>query len=137
MVHKLLLCQMCFNMKKRRLVYFTAAAFALVCAGQVFGPASVTKDQSDYPPGSTATINGSGFQPGETVELQGLRTDLPENSGSENASLLVMNDDSGSFSSSVENSNAALPPPAAWREVPAKKYKNIRQTGMAAFCVRC
>jgi hypothetical protein len=112
-----------FNMKKRRLVYFTVAAFALVCAGQVFGPASVTTDQSDYPPGSTATINGSGFQPGETVELQGRRTDLPENSGSENASLLLMNDDSGSFSSSVENSNAALPPPAhAWRCRP----KNIR-----------
>ena len=88
---------MCFNMKKRRLVYFMAAAFALVCAGQVFGPASVTTDQSDYPPGYTATINGSGFQPGETVELQGLRTDLPENSGPEHAPLLVMNDASGNF----------------------------------------
>ena len=89
--------QMCFNIKKRRLVYFTVAAFALVCAGQVLGPASVTTDQSDYPPGSTAIINGSGFQPGEAVELQGLRTDLPENSGPENAPLLVMNDASGNF----------------------------------------
>ena len=113
------------------------AAFALVCAGQVFGPASVTTDQSDYPPGSTATSNGSGFQPGETVELQALRTDLPENSGPENASLLGMNDDNGSFSPSVENLNAAMPPPAAWLEVSAQKYKNIRQIGMAAFCVRC
>jgi hypothetical protein len=88
---------MCFNMKKRRLVYFMAAAFALVCAGQIFGLTSVTTGQSDYPPGSTATINGSGFQPGETVELQGLRTDLPENSGPENAPLLVMNDAGGNF----------------------------------------
>jgi hypothetical protein len=91
------LCQMCFKMKKRRLVYFTVAAFALVCAGQVFGQASVTTDQSDYPPGSTATINGSGFQPGETVELQELRTDLSENSGPEHALSLVMNDASGNF----------------------------------------
>jgi hypothetical protein len=88
---------MCFNMKKRRLVYFMAAAFALVCAGQVFGPASVTTDQSDYPPGSTATINGSGFQPGETVELQGLRTDLPKNSGPEHVPWLVTNGASGNF----------------------------------------
>jgi hypothetical protein len=62
---------MCFNMKKRRLVYFMAAAFALVGAGQVFGPASVTTDQSDYPPGSTVQISGTGFTPGETVQLQG------------------------------------------------------------------
>jgi hypothetical protein len=62
---------MCFNMKKRRLVYFMAAAFALVCAGQIFGQASVTTDQSDYPPGSTVQISGTGFTPGETVQLQG------------------------------------------------------------------
>ena len=58
------LCQMCFKMKKRRLVYFMSSAFALVCAGQIFGQASVTTDQSDYPPGSTVQISGSGFQPG-------------------------------------------------------------------------
>jgi hypothetical protein len=46
-------------MKKRLLVYFTVAAFAFVCAGQVFGQAGVTTDQSDYPPGPTASINGS------------------------------------------------------------------------------
>ena len=57
----------------------------------------VTTDQSDYPPGSTATINGSGFQPGETVELQGLRTDLPENSGPEHVPWLVTNGASGNF----------------------------------------
>ena len=74
-----------------------AAAFALVCASQVFGPASVTTDQSDYPPDSTATINGSGFQPGETVELQALRTDLPENSGPEHAPWLITNGASGNF----------------------------------------
>jgi len=55
---KLIRCRTTFN-------FVVLAAFALVCAGQVFGPASVTTDQSDYPPGSTATINGSGFQPGD------------------------------------------------------------------------
>ena len=30
---------------------------------------SVTTDQLDYPPGSTAIIYGTGFQPGEEVEL--------------------------------------------------------------------
>jgi hypothetical protein len=87
---KLIRCRTTFN-------FVVLAAFAFVCAGQVFGQASVTTDQSDYRPGSTATINGSGFQPGETVELQGLRTDLPENSGSEHVPWLVTNGASGNF----------------------------------------
>src|SRR5439155_1833845 len=37
--------------------------------------ASVWTDKLDYPPGSTAVINGSGFQAGEVVQLQVLRTD--------------------------------------------------------------
>ena len=41
--------------------------------------------------------SGSGFQPGETVELQGLLTDLPENSGSEHVPWLVTNGASGNF----------------------------------------
>src|SRR5690348_7949861 len=32
--------------------------------------ATISTDQSDYAPGSTAIITGSGFQPGETVTLQ-------------------------------------------------------------------
>src|ERR1035438_430690 len=31
---------------------------------------TVTTDRSDYPPGSTASITGTGFQAGETVQLQ-------------------------------------------------------------------
>jgi hypothetical protein len=87
---KLIRCRTTFN-------FVVLAAFAFVGAGQVFGSASVTTDQSDYPPGSTATINGSGFQPGETVELQVLRTDLPENSGPEHVPWLVTNGASGNF----------------------------------------
>src|SRR4051812_32188424 len=32
--------------------------------------ATISTDQGDYPPGSTAIITGSGFQPGEDVTLQ-------------------------------------------------------------------
>ena len=60
---KLIRCRTTFN-------FVVLAAFALVCAGQVFGQASVTTDQSDYPPGSTVQISGAGFAPGETVQLQ-------------------------------------------------------------------
>src|SRR5258706_3919530 len=34
------------------------------------GQATISTDLLDYPPGSTAIITGSGFQPGETVTLQ-------------------------------------------------------------------
>src|SRR5205823_6138427 len=37
--------------------------------------ASVWVDKPDYVPGSTAIINGSGFQAGEVVQLQVVRTD--------------------------------------------------------------
>jgi hypothetical protein len=91
------LCQMCFKMKKRRLVYFTVAAFALVCAGQIFGPASVITGQSDYPPGSTVQISGAGFTPGETVQLQVVNLTNPTDTGDEHAPWLVTNGASGNF----------------------------------------
>src|SRR5947207_6734766 len=37
--------------------------------------ASLTTDHTDYPPGSTAQVSGSGFNAGETVELQVLHAD--------------------------------------------------------------
>jgi hypothetical protein len=43
--------------------------------------ASVTTDLDDYPPGSTAVIYGSNFQPGETIELQVLHNDGVPNTG--------------------------------------------------------
>src|SRR5258706_1892879 len=47
----------------------------LVCLGMVVlaraqGTATLSSDQTDYAPGSTATLTGSGFQAGETVTLQ-------------------------------------------------------------------
>ncbi|HYJ64188.1 MAG TPA: hypothetical protein VEV62_10625, partial [Parafilimonas sp.] len=45
--------------------------FAFVPASKaVAQTATITTDQPDYAPGSTAIISGSGFQPGETVTLQ-------------------------------------------------------------------
>jgi hypothetical protein len=43
--------------------------------------ATVTTNLDDYPPGSTAIITGSNFQPGETIELQVLHTDGIPNTG--------------------------------------------------------
>ncbi len=42
---------------------------------------TVTTDKQDYPPGSTATITGENFEPGETVELQVLHNDGTPNTG--------------------------------------------------------
>ena len=44
---------------------------------------TVTTDQVDYRPGTTATINGSGFQLGETVKLQVLNLTTPSDTGGE------------------------------------------------------
>ena len=73
------------------------AAFALVCAGQIFGPASVTTGQSDYPPGSTVQISGTGFAPGETVQLQVVNLTDPTDTGDKHAPWLVTNGASGNF----------------------------------------
>ena len=46
----------------------------LFFAGATFAQ-TITTDQADYAPGSTATITGSGFQAGEIVTLQVLHVD--------------------------------------------------------------
>ncbi|MEM8828799.1 MAG: SdrD B-like domain-containing protein [Cyanobacteria bacterium P01_G01_bin.19] len=43
--------------------------------------ATISTDLDDYAPGSTATITGENFEPGETVELQILHTDGTPNTG--------------------------------------------------------
>ncbi|MEL7075833.1 MAG: SdrD B-like domain-containing protein, partial [Cyanobacteria bacterium J06582_2] len=43
--------------------------------------AEVTTDLADYPPGSTAIIEGANFEPGETIELQVLHNDNVPNTG--------------------------------------------------------
>jgi hypothetical protein len=87
---KLIRCRTTFN-------FVVLAAFAFVCVGQIFGQASVTTDQSDYPPGSTVQISGFGFQPGETVQLQVVNLTDPTDIGDEHAPWLVTNGASGNF----------------------------------------
>ena len=60
----------------------TILLLALGAASALAQP-TVTTDRSDYPPGSTASITGTGFQAGETVQLQILRIDIDENNGPE------------------------------------------------------
>ncbi|MDH4157273.1 MAG: hypothetical protein OEW00_08360, partial [candidate division Zixibacteria bacterium] len=58
----------------RRVFAFTICFGIFVVAGFCFasvaGAASVTTDATDYPPGDTVVITGSGFWPNETVSVQ-------------------------------------------------------------------
>ncbi|MEO5651110.1 MAG: MBG domain-containing protein, partial [Ginsengibacter sp.] len=58
-----------------RSVLFTLFAVTLTSVHAFSQNATITTDLLDYPPGSTAIINGTGFQPGETVTLQVVHTD--------------------------------------------------------------
>ena len=59
--------------------------------------ATVTTDQSDYPPGSTVNITGSGFAPGETVQLQVLNITDTNDVGGEHAPWNVTADTNGNI----------------------------------------
>ena len=58
---------------------------------------SIATDQADYPPGSTVTITGSGFQAGESVQCQVLRIDIDENAGFEHDPWQFAADADGNF----------------------------------------
>jgi hypothetical protein len=54
-----------------------ASSPAKTLAGtELYGFATVKTDQSDYAPGTTVTITGSGWKPGETVTLSFLESPL-------------------------------------------------------------
>ena len=53
-----------------RSLLFTLFAITFTSANVFSQSATITTDQPDYAPGSTAIITGSGWQPGETVTLQ-------------------------------------------------------------------
>jgi len=59
--------------------------------------ATVSTDQSDYAPGSTATITGSGFTASESVKLQVLHADGTPSTGSDHDPWTVTADDNGGF----------------------------------------
>jgi hypothetical protein len=58
---------------------------------------TIQTDQSDYPPGSTATITGSGFAPNETVEVQVVNVTNPDDTGAEHLPWEVTTDANGNF----------------------------------------
>jgi len=58
---------------------------------------SVSTDQLDYAPGTTAHIRGRGFQAGETVQLQVLHADGTPDEGADHAPWSVVADASGAF----------------------------------------
>src|SRR5712691_4775964 len=63
------------------------------------GP-TVTTDQSDYAPGSTAQITGSGFHASETVTLQVVHADGTAAGGAGHEPWTVTTDANGSFTAS-------------------------------------
>jgi hypothetical protein len=85
------------HMKQRLGAIFLSIGCIIAGAGSALAQATVTTDQSDYPPGATVNITGTGFWPGETIQLQVLRIDIPENSGPEHLPWMVTNDASGNF----------------------------------------
>src|SRR5438105_4013607 len=74
----------------------------LICAAVLGLPfslisADVTTDQTDYAPGTTAVISGSGFAAGEPVFLQVLHADGTPGDGEDHEPWSVQADESGSF----------------------------------------
>jgi len=91
------------NSVKSLCVFIVAVGFVL--CPSLFAGATVTTDQSDYTPGSTVTITGAGFQPGEIVALR-----LDENPDADADSPIqwtVIADSSGSFTDSSFSTNSA------------------------------
>jgi hypothetical protein len=61
--------------------------------------ATLTSDKDDYAPGSTATLTGSGFEPGETVTMQVLHANYHEGDpiGEDHEPWYVTADENGIF----------------------------------------
>ena len=56
--------------------YLLVLLFVVIASFVQAQTATVATDRLDYPPGDTAIITGTGFQPGETVTLQVLHIDM-------------------------------------------------------------
>src|SRR5712692_1014932 len=60
---------------------FLAAGGTGLSSTELYGLATVKTDAADYPPGSTVTITGNGWQPGETVTLTLVESPLIDTHG--------------------------------------------------------
>ena len=84
----------------RLLATGVAVLLLILISSYSFGQATVTSDQPDYAPRSTAVFTGAGFQPGETVQLKVKNLDRPCNTVSADSSYLpwtVVADEDGGF----------------------------------------
>ena len=73
---------------------------ALFSASLTAWSATVSTDQSDYSPGETVMITGTGFAPGESVQLQVLNLTDPSDNGPEHDPWTVTADTNGNISTS-------------------------------------
>ena len=71
-------------------------ALSLLTLGTAFGQ-TLTSDQSDYPPGSTATLTGAGFTADELITLQVLHADGTPSTGADHQPWTVVADGNGGF----------------------------------------
>ena len=69
-----------------------------LASAEVYGFATIKTDQADYPPGTPVTITGSGWQPGETVQMS--LVEVPDLDGDSPISLTATADASGNISNS-------------------------------------
>jgi len=89
------------RVKRKR--YYLVGLLVWVCllsAVSALAQASVTTDQADYPPGSTVQISGTGFAPGERVQLQVLNLTAPNDLGAEHDPWTVTADTNGDLTAS-------------------------------------
>src|SRR5688572_30408 len=75
----------------RILVTGLAALLLMFLTTMTFGQATVTSDLDDYAPRSTAVFTGTGFEPGETVQLKVKNLNRPCNTVSADSSYLPWN----------------------------------------------
>src|SRR6266542_2278451 len=77
----------------------TIALFLMLASASFLQAQTLTSDQADYAPGTTATLTGSGFQAGETVAVQVLHADYQPGDpiGEDHEPWYVTADDNGNF----------------------------------------
>src|SRR5438876_4136648 len=76
---------------------FILSVVALICTAAAFGQATLTSDKSDYAPGTTATLTGAGFSPGEIVSVVVHHADATPDTGAEHQPWTVTADANGGF----------------------------------------
>jgi Bacterial surface protein, Ig-like domain/HYR domain/FlgD Ig-like domain/PKD domain len=84
-------------MKTSSILAFLLGSGLLLTGLRAFADPLLTSDKLDYFPGETATFIGSGFQPGENVEMLVVHADTVSNTGEDHGSWVVAADEQGSF----------------------------------------